>query len=140
MPPTTSTPSLVLVADTMTEMRIGAMSLQIRSILLIDELRWVKSYGRPPGAATVTTQSLSMDNIFPEALRFSRIPKRRMKANIASFRIDGVRIPPRDGPDVAPSGRLVPGSTMKNHSTEAPMTANLLMDIVLRSVLNRSGF
>ena len=37
--PTTSTPTFVLVAETIIEMRIGAISLQMRSILLIMELR-----------------------------------------------------------------------------------------------------
>jgi hypothetical protein len=84
----------------------------------------------------VTTQSLSMDSIFPEPLRPSRIPRMRISEKTPPLMIDSRGRPPKLGPSL---WIQVLGWTIKNQSTEAAMTANLLTDIVARRVFNRLG-
>jgi hypothetical protein len=133
--PTTSTPVWVLVVDITIERVIGAMSLHIKSMRLMEELSCVRSYGCPFGDAAVTTQSLSMDSMFPFALSPSRIPMAMISAKIAPFQ-SVTREPEVDrSPTPWASSRW----TMKNQRIEAQKTEILLMDTVLRRVLSRSG-
>jgi hypothetical protein len=101
----------------------------------MEELRCVKSYGWPTGDAAVTTQSLSIESILPEALSPSRIPRARIKVKIA---------PRRRAAEPSEAARALAwlsffGSTMKYHRAEALMTAVLLIEMVQRRVLSRSG-
>ena len=137
--PTTRTPIRVLVAEMMSEIRIGAMSLHVRSILRITEFRCVRSYAAPSGAAAVTTQSRSMESMFPEALRASRIPRIRMSVNIPPFRINGTSPLPASLFLRASGDGESRGVTMKYHRMEAPITATRLIEMVLKSVFSRLG-
>lgn len=139
MVPTAITPILVFVAEIISEMRMGAMSLHIRSIRRIAEFRCVRSLGIPSGAAATTTQSRSMEIIFPDALRFSPIPRRRMVAKRKCLRSVMLRVG-NEGIGMEEEGEgLGEGWTMKNQIVQQVMTVNLLRVMELMSVLRRSG-
>lgn len=139
MAPTAITPILVFVAEIMSEMRIGAMSLHIRSILRIAEFRCVRSLGIPSGAAATTTQSRSMDIMFPDALRFSPIPRKRMVAKRKCLRNVMLSVG-NEGIGSEEEGEgLGDGWTIKNQIVQQVMTVALLRVMEFMSVLRRSG-
>lgn len=75
--PTKTTPAEVEVLEMTVEMRIGASSLQIRSMRRMTALRWVRLYvvlRSVPASARTGTQSRSMESVFAAPLSLSTMP------------------------------------------------------------------